>query len=245
MIHRTNKARCDCSVSAQEIKDINPKNFLKNITFEIAFYQTITHSNFQVVKCYKLIFIFTKIIKNFGEILMTFILLIFIILMIIYYVKGNQYIMAFINLVLKLSDLSQNQDSNLKRNKSIKKATKLKQIKSMNKEKFKPKIKKEKLKKTFSQAPPKKNKCQEKNPELTNNIINNNIVLNLKVNTKDSSHNIFAPKNKKNSKSIKIKKNNDNKFLSENGLKKALNNSSEISFINKKDKTNNSNKIRY
>ena len=71
------KARCDCSVSSEkEIKDINFQKLFEGNNIENTFYETITHSNFHVVKCYKLIFIFSRILKNIGEILMTFVFLI-------------------------------------------------------------------------------------------------------------------------------------------------------------------------
>ena len=202
------KARCDCSVSSEkEIKDINFQKLFEGNNIENTFYETITHSNFHVVKCYKLIFIFSRILKNIGEILMTFVFLIFITLIIIYCVKGKDYIMKNIKFVLKLQgfkSFGENQNSNLKRNKPNKKVSKFKKINTMNKGRFKTNIKKEKLKKSLSQqAPPKKphiksNKCHIKNTELTNNIINNNIMINFKVNTKYSSNNnIFSLKKKK------------------------------------------------
>ena len=242
---KNHKARCDCSVSIQEIKDINFQKLFEGNTIENTFYESITHSNFHVVKCYKLIFIFSRIIKNIGEILMTFVFLIFIILIIIYCAKGNDYILKNINFVLKLKGFKsgENQNSNIKRNKSKKNPSKFKNINIMNKEKLKTNIKKEKLKKVFSQAPPKKshikeNKLHIKKTELTNNIINNNIALNFKVNTKVSANNIFSPKTKKFIKSNSFKKANDNNLLSDIGSKKSLNNSSQLSFINEKKKNN-------
>ena len=242
---KNHKARCDCSVIIQEIKDINFKNLFEGNNIENTFYESITHSNFHVVKCYKLIFIFSRIIKNIGEILMTIVFLIFIILILIYCAKGNDYIMKNINFVLKLQGFifGENQNSNIKINKFNKKQSKFKKINTMNKEKLKTNIKKEKLKKVFSQAPPKKshikqNKLHVKNTELTNSIINNNIILNIKVNSKDSSNNIFSPKNKKIIKSNSFQKANDNNLFSEIGSKKSLNNYSQLSFINKKEKSN-------
>ena len=241
------KARCDCSVSIEEIKEFSFHNlFVDNNTIENSFYEAITHSNFHVVKCYKLIFIFSRIIKNIGEILMAFVFLIFIILIIIYCVKGTEYIKKYINFVLKLKDsksFDENQNINKKRNKSETKTSKYKKMRAMNKEKLKTNIKKEKLKKLLShQAPPKKSHIKKniyhsKSTKLANNIINSNIILNFKVNTRDSSKNIFSPKNKINGKSIKK--------VSKSNSKKSLNKSSQLSFINKKEKTNNYNEINY
>ena len=74
------KAQCDCSVR-EEIKEFKLQNlFSGNNTILYSFYEVITHSNFHVVKCYKLILIVSRIIKNIGEILMTFVFIIFIIL---------------------------------------------------------------------------------------------------------------------------------------------------------------------
>ena len=186
---------------------------------------------------------------------MTFVFLIFITLIIIYCVKGKDYIMKNIKFVLKLQgfkSFGENQKSNLKRNKPNKKASKFKKINTMNKGRFKTNIKKEKLKKSLSQqAPPKKshiksNKCHIKNTELTNNIINNKIMINFKVSTKYSSNNnIISLKKKKIIKSNSIKKDNDNHLISEIGSKKSLNNSSQLSFIKKKEKTKNLNEINY
>ena len=246
-----NKARCDCSVSIEEIKEFNFQNLFKgNIAIENTFYEAITHSNFHVAKCYKLIFNFSRIIKNIGEILMIFVFLIFIILIIIYFIKGNGYIIKYINFVLKLQGhkyFLENHNINIKRNKSKAKSYSYKNISTLNKEKLKTNIKKEKSKKILIlQFPPKKshikkNKCILKKPGA-NNIINNNIVVNFKINTKDSSKNLFSPKSLKNKN---ISKSKDVKKFSNKRLNKSLNNSSQLSIINKKEKDINFNEINY
>ena len=122
--------------------------------------------------------------------------------------------MKYINFLLKLrgsKSFSENQNTKIKRNKPKAKSSKFKKISIMNKEKLKTNIKKEKFKLAFTQQNPpkksnvKKNKHHVKNTYSTKKIINNNIVLNFKVNAKDSSYDTFSHKNKKMSKSKIIK----------------------------------------
>ena len=71
-------------------------------------------------------------------------------------------------------------------------------------------------------------------------------MINFKVSTKYSSNNnIISLKKKKIIKSNSIKKDNDNHLISEIGSKKSLNNSSQLSFIKKKEKNKNINEINY
>ena len=85
----TKKAKCNCDVETETVTQVtaNAESFSKKEIAE-SFYKTLTNSNFQVLKCFKLIIDFEKIVKNYGEILMTVLFLIFLVLMIIYCIKG-------------------------------------------------------------------------------------------------------------------------------------------------------------
>ena len=96
----TKKAKCDCSVSEEKIISLNIDDQLSKKEILDSFYNTLTNSNFHVLKCFKLIINFANIMKNYGEILMSTLFIIFIFLVIIYIFNGQKQIVNYIDLII-------------------------------------------------------------------------------------------------------------------------------------------------
>ena len=79
--HTSKKAKCACSLTNESI-ELNARKLFSQKEKHQSFYNILSNSNFQVLKCYKLLFGFWSI-KNIGEILMTVIFVIFLIIIII------------------------------------------------------------------------------------------------------------------------------------------------------------------
>ena len=98
------RAVCQCSVQYEKKEpDLNDAtvNFTRK-DFINSFFITLKNSNFLVLKCYKLVFDFNNFLINIGMIIMTIILIISIILIIIHYIKEQNKICYYIELVLKM-----------------------------------------------------------------------------------------------------------------------------------------------
>ena len=216
----TRKAKCDCSITDEstELTDLNIENLFTKKQIEESFYNTLSNSNFQVLKCYKLLFS-SPFAKNIGEIFMTVIFAMLLILTIIFWFMGPKKISNYINFVVKY-DFTKNII-----NKKNQKKNDIKKCKSP--------IKINKLKKN---EPPKKikNKIQKKNSILKKNKKIKNKFLN-SLNTKPDNiyhNNIFlnvnVVKSKKNDKTNKISKINIKKekinFKKKKGESEKLNN---------------------
>ena len=97
----TQKAECDCRVQQEEVitslKDIS---FDKEQIFE-AFVGAIKNSNFLVLKCYELLLVFSKLLLNYGFIIMSIILFLNLILIIVYCIKGKNKISELITNFIK------------------------------------------------------------------------------------------------------------------------------------------------
>ena len=94
----TKKVKCNCNIQNKDMNlDLNLSDF-KIVEILDGFYDTLSYSNFQVLKCYKLAFDFKKIIENFGRIIMTFIFLIIIILFILYCIKDRKKLKIYLPL---------------------------------------------------------------------------------------------------------------------------------------------------
>ena len=138
----TQKVKCNCFFEEKQFntkfKDINfnYKEIIKD------FRKTLINSNFRVLKCYKLIFEFTKFIKNIGSIIMAVIIILFIILMIIYFFTGPKKIFDYINYIFNL--ISKFKEKSNENNATEKK--KIKKIKKKKKKgKYNPPVKKIKI----------------------------------------------------------------------------------------------------
>ena len=99
----TKKAKCNCDISStsQSITDIDIDSLFDKNEIKSSFYETLSNSNFRVLKCYKKVFS-SKFVKNIGGIFMTFISVAFLIFNSLSYVLHqkmiNNYIMTIINL---------------------------------------------------------------------------------------------------------------------------------------------------
>ena len=187
----TRKAKCDCSISSENITGLNVDDLFNKKEIVQNFYDTLTNSNFHVLKCYQLIINFSNIIKNIGEIFMTLLFITFIILVVIYCIKGKKTIHNHINSILRFRNMNKknnNHNKNEKEKINDKKKTKIK-IKDNKDSTIRRKINKS--------GPPKKLKIISNTSRNTNkNIskiknsshkhlneqnINNNILLNVQI----------------------------------------------------------------
>ena len=96
------KAKCNCEVkTSSTISSLNIDNLFNKKEIAKNFYDTLANSNFLVLKCYKLVIDFSIVLKNYGEIIMTALMLIFLIMMIIYFMAGSRKIHEFLYTILK------------------------------------------------------------------------------------------------------------------------------------------------
>ena len=174
----TKKAKCNCDISSTshpiinvDIDSLFDKNEIKS-----SFYETLSNSNFRVLKCYKKVFI-SKFIKNIGGISMTLISIAFLIFNSLSFVLHqkviNNYIMKIIN--LRDNNIASNEPQiEYKNNFDTSKVNK----KQKTKNKKNGKNKKRKKKKSHAQPsfPPKNSKnkrINEKNDKGVESSINN------------------------------------------------------------------------
>ena len=104
---KTKKAKCNCNIKNEKITDLYVDNLFDKKEIQKSFYDTLTNSNFRVLKCYELI-ISPKFIKNIGGIFMSIILIVLIALIFFSYTKGPEKIHYLINIVLKNLRINQN-----------------------------------------------------------------------------------------------------------------------------------------
>ena len=95
------KSHCDCSIQKEETKTDITKISFDTHQFEDSFYTVLKNSNFLVMKCFKLAFSLKGQTKNIGSYFMTCIIVFFIVLTIIYILKGQQKIKYFCEQVIK------------------------------------------------------------------------------------------------------------------------------------------------
>ena len=109
----TKKAKCNCDVvTNQVITTLKIDNLFNKKEIAKSFYDTLANSNFQVMKCFKLVLDFSSILKNYGEILMTSSIVIFLITMIIYFILGNKKIHKYLYDILKYNSQFGNNKNN-------------------------------------------------------------------------------------------------------------------------------------
>jgi hypothetical protein len=92
------KSKCECSA---QIEDIKTETKLINYKDELfkSFYKTLKNSNFLVLKCFKLTFSIEGQTNNIGSYIMSFIFLLFIIVIIIHFIIGRKKLH---NIILKI-----------------------------------------------------------------------------------------------------------------------------------------------
>ena len=151
------KAKCNCNiVTKHTINSLNVDNLFNKKEIAKSFYDTLANSNFQVMKCFKLILDFSNFFMNYGQIVMTISVFIFIIMMIIYFILGNKKINQYLESIIKWNAKSDKNSKNHYDDESVV-DTRDKKIHEKRKKKFKSKTtKKNKYKTNF--APPKKRK---------------------------------------------------------------------------------------
>ena len=256
----TRKAKCDCSISSENITGLNVDDLFNKKEIVQNFYDTLTNSNFHVLKCYQLIINFSNIIKNIGEIFMTLLFITFIILVVIYCIKGKKTIHNHINSILRFRNMNKknnNHNKNEKEKINDKKKTKIK-IKDNKDSTIRRKINKS--------GPPKKLKIISNTSRNTNkNIskiknsshkhlneqnINNNILLNVQIinpskkNDKDKINNYNAIKIKKKEKPKYINTSKKELYKFSNN-KKIITNFQKEKIIEKNIKSNQSGDNNY
>ena len=101
----SSKAKCICEVQSNDI-NINLIKNIKNIKFnkkEIkgSFFEALSHSNFRVMKCYKIPIDLKHFFRNTGRAIITFILIALIILIILYSLNGRRIIRRYFKFILK------------------------------------------------------------------------------------------------------------------------------------------------
>jgi chemotaxis protein histidine kinase CheA len=115
----TNKAKCNCQVQKSESNlDItNLKN--SKVLLEESFLNTLTNSNFQIIRCYKLVIDFSTFFENIGRIIMTILIFIIIVLFILYCIFGYKKLNKFLTDIInqKVSNENKNKISNENENK--------------------------------------------------------------------------------------------------------------------------------
>ena len=217
----TKKAKCNCDVEIETVTQVTAgeESFSKKEIAE-SFYKTLTNSNFQVMKCFKLIIDFERIVKNYGEILMTVLFFIFIVLMIIYCIKGTNSFYKIIYDILEtqklysniknkenilIYDQSSNTTSQFKASKISYKdsKSKLNEIKNTPPKKVK---KDSKSKKNKNKKNRKKHKLQETSKNKLNSTGNKKEIndLNIKGNKKKFNEKILNVDTEKNDENEKF-----------------------------------------
>ena len=158
------KAKCNCNVVTNtEISSLNIDNLFDKKEVAKSFYKTLANSNFQVMRCFKLILHFSNFFKNYGEIIMTILIFFFLIMMIIYLIFGTRHIHKYLINILKWNLENSQNHQNKKNNKLDDESianSENKVISIENKEVKKKSKNTKKIKFNLNNAPPKKRKNQ-------------------------------------------------------------------------------------
>ena len=207
-------------------------NGMKNI-----FLNYLNNSNFRVIKCYKIAIDFTSIFENIGRIIMSIIVFAFIILFIIFLIKGNKQLSLYIKGILNAKLRNKKEKNNLKNESNKKLVNKIK-IK-MNKPNNKSNYKSSKNKNKNNDSNKKKN-IKNKKKSISNPIINKKIKINENNKTKSlrnlkikKSKNSFTNNNSSSpSKNYLINQNNSSYKKLKNNLKLIKNNIVVYNIVN-------------
>ena len=79
--------KCECKIEEEDIDIEDPEKFSVKIIFT-SFYEVLKYSNFQVLKCYKLVFNIQSITKNIGSIIVIILFLCYLCFFVIYTING-------------------------------------------------------------------------------------------------------------------------------------------------------------
>ena len=113
--------KCDCDIKNSEINIQKSKEFSADSIYK-SFFNVLKYSNYKVLKCYKLVFKIKNLIHNIGSFFVIAFFLIYLIFLIIYFVKGISQIKNDIAKKLeenKNKKFSKNNGEKLKMNKNI------------------------------------------------------------------------------------------------------------------------------
>ena len=210
----SNTVSCYCNAKSNNSTiDLNIQTKFNLKGLKGIFSNYLNNSNFRVMKCYPVAFDLTTIAKNIGRIVMTLIMLTFIVLFIIFIIKGNKQISRYLKSIIHIKLKNQKEkDKKNKKEKNFKEKNEKKKNKKNEEKKNIKNKKSDKLKKTDIKKsnPFKKQKTKikesEKKPKHTKSakslIIQKNkeIITNsyLKQNNKSSFKKSFLNKNEKN-----------------------------------------------
>ena len=98
----SSKVKCECEIKTEIKSDISYTKFSPNIILE-NFYNFDKYTNYKVLKCYSLVFDLNKLKKNYGSYILTFIILIFIIVMIINIITQNDKYMKILDEIININ----------------------------------------------------------------------------------------------------------------------------------------------
>ena len=244
---KLNQAKCKCQIVEKTsfISDFNDIKIYfgsRNNIYNI-FRKSLSLSNIQVMKCYKLAFDFSDIMYNYGCIIMTILFLFLIVCMLKYFIKDKEKVNYYLNYILNQNYFSNHINNNSKKNKNINEQKPKKIANNEKSKKIKAKnsiiIHKKSQKLTDDKgAPPKKhkenkllknerNKKKESDSQSSTRILKekfvviNNLFFNKNSNTEMSvsgekiklTNNNIKGKNSFNSKNLKNKKSFNTKNL--------------------------------
>ena len=196
----SNTVSCYCNAQSNDSTiDLNIETKFNLKGLKGIFSNYLNNSNFRVMKCYPVAFDLTTIAKNIGRIIMTLIMLTFIILFIIFTIKGNKQISLYLKIIvdIKLKNQKDKEKDKDKKNK-IEKNFKEKNEKKKNK--------KNEAKKNI------KNKKNDKSKKIDNKKSNP-----FKKNKSKIKENEIKSKHTQSVKSLK--KNKDKEIIKNSSLK--------------------------
>ena len=192
--YENKKAECQCSVQKEETNIDPEKVEFDNLAIIETFYNPLKHSNFLVMKCFKLVFSLEGQLHNIGSYIMSCLCFIFIISFFWYCIRGNKtidrYILAFVTGKIlysydKINNYTEINSKQKERKESFKKKSKtIKQTKKL------------------------------KNFQINNNNININHPNNLNLNKKKRNKK-FPPKKRKHISKETLKINESSAFSSQ------------------------------
>ena len=252
--NQTNKkAKCSCSLSdkSPEITNLNIDNFFSRNEIKNSIKRTISNSNFRVLKCYKLL-LDSDIIKNIGEILMTIILFLYLVLIIIYCFTGPKKINYYINFILQNIIIKPKKTLNKKKKGKNKKNKRNILTKNFPPKKMKKKNLKASVLDKLNKFGIKSDSLKSDNKYHSNIFLINNITKIKKINYKKSGKKKYPLRKsfKSDNKKIKLRNSINTKNLKNTDIStidkknKGNSNCKMISYVNKRktvfeiDKTN-------
>ena len=237
------KAECYCNGQTNVvITDITKLHLDKDIIAD-SFIDTIKNSNFRVLKCYKVAIDLTTILTNLGRIILTLIFVLFLVLMIIYYVKEKKKINKNISYILKGK---LNNIQNIIENKPKSKIIKKKKRKKVQKHSIVFNLDNNEIKKNIDND--NKNKYRITVKKNTNEVSSCNSINDdnrnkrNKILKKQSTDNIFSESLKIEENNLK-KKNKNNSGPPKRVKRKIKINSNSSKNINSDSFSNNNNKL--